>query len=185
MNRVPLLFLSILVLALLLAGCGSAPTPSSAASPVPQQTTPTTTRTPSPSSTPDACSSSQIEASVQKVHRHMREFDDASVLASNVPREQLSASVKELQRIRREAEDEEIPPCLANLKSYQVDHMNSVINTLVAFLGGGDTKTLEQVITIARQQHDQYAIELARLLGLTVVPATVPVVGTPEETATP
>jgi hypothetical protein len=176
MNRVLLLILSILVLTSLLAGCGSAPTPSSAASPLPQQqTTLTLTRTPPPSSTADACSSSQIEASVQKVHRHMREFDDASVLASNLPREQLSASIQDLQRIRREAEDEETPPCLTDLKAYQVDHMNSVITTLVAFLGGSDSKTLEQGIAVARQQHDQYAIELARLLGITVVPATVPV----------
>jgi hypothetical protein len=115
----------------------------------------------------------------------MREFDDASVLASHLPREQLSASIQELQRIRREAEDEEIPACLTNLKAYQVAHMNSVITTLVAFLGGNDTKTLEQGIAVARQQHDQYAIELARVLGLTVVPATAPVLNTPAATETP
>jgi len=185
MNRVPLLFLSTLVLAFLMAGCGSPSTPSSVASPVPPQVPMMATHTPAPSSTPDPCSTSQIEASVQKVHRHMREFDDASVLASHLPREQLSASIQELQRIRREAEDEEIPACLTNLKAYQVAHMNSVITTLVAFLGGNDTKTLEQGIAVARQQHDQYAIELARVLGLTVVPATAPVLNTPAATETP
>jgi hypothetical protein len=119
------------------------------------------------------------------VHKHMREFDDASVLASKLPRDQVSGSVADLQRIRREAEDEEIPACLTNLKKYQVDHMNSVINTLLAFIDGSDTKTLEQGIGIARQQHDQYTLELARLLGLTVVPATVPVLQTPAGTGTP
>jgi hypothetical protein len=62
--------------------------------------------------------------------------------------------------------------------------MNSVIDTLIAFMGGADTETLEQGIAIARELHDQYTLELARLLGLTVVPATVPVLSTPEETAT-
>lgn len=115
----------------------------------------------------------------------MREFDDASILASNMPREQLSSSIADLQRIRREAEDELIPNCLLTLKMHQIEHMNSVIDTLVAFMGGTDQQTLEQGIATARQQHDDYTLELARLLGLTVVPATVPVLNTPAETATP
>jgi hypothetical protein len=115
----------------------------------------------------------------------MREFDDASILASNMPREQLSDPIAELQRIRREAEDEPIPDCLTALKTHQVEHMNSVIDTLVAFMGGTDQETLEGGIARARQQHDDYTLELARLLGLTVVPATVPVINTPAETATP
>jgi hypothetical protein len=115
----------------------------------------------------------------------MREFDDASVLASNMPREQLSGSIADLQRIRREAEDEPVPACLTNLKTFQVQHMNSVINTLVAFVGGSDQKSLEQGIAVARQQHDQYTLELARVLGLTVVPATQATVHTPVETPTP
>jgi hypothetical protein len=184
----------ILVLASLLVSCGSGPV-SRAGNPTPQAATSSSAVVPaSPataeqvaaaSPTPDPCSSGLIEDEVQKVHRHMREFDDASVLASKLPRDQLTDSVADLQRIRREAEDEQIPGCLGNLKKYQVDHMNSVINTLLAFIGGTDATTLEQGINVARQQHDQYTLELARLLGLTVVPATVPVISTPEETATP
>ena len=173
----------IIVSALIVAGCGSNPTAAPAETPTQEEVaaSPTT----SDSSTPDPCVSPQIDKEVQKVHKHMREFDDASILASNMPREQLSGSIADLQRIRREAEDESIPDCLTNLKTYQVDHMNSVINTLVAFVGGTDQQTLEQGIGIARQQHDQYTLELARLLGLTVVPATVPVISTPAETPTP
>jgi hypothetical protein len=119
------------------------------------------------------------------VHRHMREFDDASILASNLPLQDLSGPIADLQRIRREAEDEQIPACLTNLKKYEIAHMNTVIGTLVAFLGGADKNTLEKNIAIARDQHDQYTLELARLLGLTVVPATANATGTPAETATP
>ena len=102
----------------------------------------------------------------------MREFDDASILASCTPRDQLSSAIADLQRIRRAAEDEVTVSCLANLKSYQIQHMNSVIDTLVAFLSGTEQAVLDQGIAIARQQHDQYTLELARILGLTVVPAT-------------
>ena len=193
MNKNLLYSISILILTSVLASCGgnSAPpvegTPQAATSvsSTVSKSTSTIESPAGPSSTPDPCSSGLVEAEVQKVHKHMREFDDASILASKLPRDQVPGSVADLQRIRREAEDEEIPACLTDLKNYQVDHMNSVINTLLAFISGADTKTLEQGITIARQQHDQYTLELARLLGLTVVPATVPVLQTPEGTGTP
>jgi hypothetical protein len=60
------------------------------------------------------------------------------------------------------------------MKKYQVQHMNSVINTLVAFMGAADQQSLDEGISLAREQHDQYTLELARVLGLTVVPADTP-----------
>jgi hypothetical protein len=181
--------LSILVLTALLTACGgSTPAPVADDTPTALQSREdeaTPTPPPAGSTTADPCVLPELEAAVQNIHRHMREFDDASILASNMPREQLSGPIAELQRIRREAEDETVPGCLLTLKTHQIDHMNSVIDTLVAFMGGTDQQTLEQGIATARQQHDDYTLELARLLGLTVVPATVPVISTPEQTATP
>jgi hypothetical protein len=179
---------AILILMIVLASCGSPPAATSAATEtaVPEvESSPTATisSTLAPTSTSDPCSLPQLETEVQEVHRHMREFDDASILASNMPREQLSSSIADLQRIRREAEDEKTPGCLTDLKAIQVQHMNSVINTLIAFMGGTDQQTLDQGISLARQQHDQYTLELARILGLTVVAATMP--PAPTETPTP
>jgi hypothetical protein len=181
-------FISFLILTIVLAGCGNPPAPAATRTPGSATQEPavaTESESPLVSATPDPCLSPQVEEEVQKIHRHMREFDDASILASNMPREQLSDPIADLQRIRRESEDEVIPQCLMALKTHQVEHMNSVINTLVAFMGGTDQQTLEKGIAAARQQHDDYTLELARLLGLTVVPATVPVLNTPAETATP
>jgi hypothetical protein len=129
----------------------------------------------------------------------MREFDDASTLASNVPQAQLSSSISDLQRIRREADDEQIPACLTDLKTYQITHMNAVINTLLAFMRSSAPQAINctnvqpntesagicQNIALAREQHDKYLVELARLLGLTVVPATEATGGAPSETPTP
>jgi hypothetical protein len=104
----------------------------------------------------------------------MREFDDASILAANVTRDKVSDAIANLQRIRREAEDQAIPSCLAKLKTYQIAHMNTVIQTLIAFMSNGDQKSIDQGISVARQQHDQYTIELAKVLGLPIVTATAP-----------
>jgi len=175
---------AILILFLLLAGCGNLPaTPDVTATEV-EVTSTVSASTAEATPTLDPCSRPQLETEVQKVHKHMREFDDAAALASSVPRDQLSTSVNELQRIRRDAEDERIPGCLTKLREIQVQHMNTVINTLLAFMKGSvDEQTLNQAIALARQQHDQYLLEYARVVGITVVPATLP--PAPAATATP
>jgi hypothetical protein len=50
--------------------------------------------------------------------------------------------------------------------------MNLVINTLLAFMSGAEEKVTSQGIALARQQHDAYMLELARVLGITVVAPT-------------
>jgi len=157
-----LFILCILIsVSLLLVGCGSKATPTSI---------PTLTST----STPDPCAPDNVKAEVYKVHKLMREFDDASLLAANTPRAQISTAISDLQRIRRDAEDQKVPACLSTLKSTQLLHMNTVITTLIGFLGGADQPTVNQGIAAARQQRDQYTIELARLLGMTIIPNTAP-----------
>jgi len=151
------LILIVLLAGVLLAACAPADAPTPA---------PTVTLT------PDACAPENMKAEAQKVHRLMREFDDASVLASNTARTEISPAIAGLQRIRRDAEDLVVPECLVQLKNYQLSHMNLVINTLLAFMGGAEEKVTSQGIALARQQHDAYMLELARVLGLTIVAPT-------------
>jgi hypothetical protein len=175
----------VLLFVFLLVACGKNNTPISI---TPVRVTPETqfiviTATlPPATNTPDPCAAENIEAEVQKVHKYMREFDDASTLAASLPQEELADAIANLQRIRREAEDQPTPSCLTDLKTYQISHMNSVINTLVGFMGGADQATVDQGIAIARDQHDKYTLELARLLGITVEPAFAV---TPQQTASP
>src|SRR5687767_4891048 len=89
---------AILILMILLAGCGNANPPATAeVSPTAVEAEATSTvplaSTAEATSTLDPCGRPQVEAEVQKVHKHMREFDDASILASNMPREQLSSAI--------------------------------------------------------------------------------------------
>ena len=183
-----LLILSLIV-AIMISACGSSE-PKPTRTPKPTNTSKVTV-TPAPTATPDPCAPENISKEVEKVHKHMREFDDASLLASNTPVAQLNPSIADLQRIRREAEDQEIPSCLTTLKQYQLAHMNTVINTMLYMLSyqgsDADKDVLNQGIALARQQHDQYILELANVLGLTVVAAPTAAVteGTPEAGATP
>lgn len=159
-QRCPLFIL--LILALLLSACGSdAEAENATASAVVPFT-----------ATSDTCSPQNIKEEADKVHRLMREFDDASAVAGVTQRDQMGEAVTELQRIRRAADDQDVPTCLTKLKQLQIAHMNTVINTLLAFMGNGDQQAINQGIAKSRQQHELYMLELMRVLGLTVVPIT-------------
>ena len=123
-------------------------------------------------STPDLCAAEHLAESIKKVNDLQREFDDASQLASNLARAQLPDSISNMQRIRRAAEEHQAPACLATLKDHQLAHMNIVIDTMIASMGGADTETLNKGISDASEEHDLYTLEIARLLGTALSPVT-------------
>jgi hypothetical protein len=122
-----------------------------------------------------------MPTTVQPINDLMREFEDASQLASNLPAQQLPEVISNLQRIRRDAEDMHIPACLATLKTHQLNHMNLMIQTLLAFVGGADQEALNNGLELARKEHDLYSLEIVRLLGITLAPITA----TPAASSTP
>jgi hypothetical protein len=113
-----------------------------------------------------------MATAIQPINDLMREFDDASQLGSNVPAPQLPEVIANLQRIRRETEDLQIPACLLTLKTHQLNHMNLMIQTLLAFLGGANQEDLNHGLDRARKEHDLYSLEIVRLLGVTLAPIT-------------
>jgi len=102
----------------------------------------------------------------------MREFDVAASEISATAAEQLPGVISNLQRMRRLAEDLEIPPCLGTLKKHQLNHMNLTIQTLLVFMGGADRDTLNSGMALARKEHELYSLEMVRLLGITLAPVT-------------
>jgi hypothetical protein len=126
-------------------------------------------------STPDPCSKENLPGEVTKVNDLMREFDDYSKLASSTPQAQLVQIIPPMQEIRRRAESQEVPECLKSLKVLQINHMNTVLDTLMAFMSNPKSENVNKGITQARELHLQYDTEIARLLGLTMVPPPTPV----------
>lgn len=175
-----------LVIALSLSACGGQSTPAPdggqpAGAPAAPQVSVTN---PEASPTIDPCAPQYQRVLAERAHRHMREFDDAANLAASLKVDALPAAVAELQRIRRETEDEPLPGCLAKLKQLQVAHMNVVIETLMGMLNQTKPEELQKGILAARQLHDQYTLELGRAYGVTFVAAPTATPG-PVETITP
>ncbi len=158
---------SLLVFTVLLSACGG------------EATAPATEMPVVATSTPDVCSEALLPDEVAKVHKLTREFDDYSALASNTPQQQLISVIPELQRVLRDAQDQNVPSCLAGLKELQLAHMTTVVQTLLAFVGNSDVNLVNQGISQARELHSQYDIEMARLLGVTLTVVTPVPTGTP------
>lgn len=141
-----------------------------------------------PTPTLDPCSEAALPGEIEKVNDLMREFDDYSRLASSTPQEQLVQVIPSLQEVRRRAESQEVPVCLQELKNLQISHMNTVIEILMVFMSNPQAENVNQGIAQARDLHMKYDVEIARLLGLTMVApptseAVVPIV--PSATAVP
>jgi hypothetical protein len=120
----------------------------------------------------DPCSSANLPSTVKGINDLMREFDVAASQISATAASQLPAVISNLQRMRRLAEDLEIPPCLGTLKKHQLNNMNLTIQTLLVFIGGADRETLNSGLELARKEHDLYSLEIMRLLGITLAPVT-------------
>jgi len=144
----------------LLSACGAGPAPT--------QTAVLATAT----DANDPCSSANLPTTVQGVNDLMREFDDASAQVSTLTAQQLPAVISNLQRIRRKAEDLQIPVCRAVLKTHQLNHMYLSLQALIAFVGGADQDALKNGLEMARKEHDLYSLEIVRLLGITLAPIT-------------
>lgn len=122
--------------------------------------------------TDDPCSSENLPTTVQGLNDLMREFDQASQVVSHTAAEQLPGIISTLQRIRRDAEDTQIPACLGELKTHQLNHMNLMIQTLIDFVGGANQEALTAGLEDAKKEHDLYSLEIVRLLGITLAPIT-------------
>lgn len=155
-SRIPFL---LIISLLFLSACANQNPTSVGSSPTLQQSAIST-------STPDPCTVENLSESIKEVNDLMREFDDMSKLATNISREKLPELISEMQRVRRAAEDQQVPACLSTLKVHQIAHMNTVIDTLIAFLGGAKAEELNAGIQRAGQEHDLYTLEIARLLGI-------------------
>ena len=131
------------------------------------------TLTPAGSPTPDPCSPPNLPSTVKPENDLMRQFDDYATLAQNIVQSDLVKVIPPMQAIRRAAEDLVVPACLADLKRFELAYMDATLQTLLLYeKPNPNAAALVTGIAQARDYHDQYTLELARLLGVTLVAPT-------------
>lgn len=120
------------------------------------------------------CSPGALPPAYQGLNGLLREFDDGMVLAINVPREQITEQIENLQRIRRAAEALAVQPCLASFQTHVVSYMNRVVELLVAFMGGVPSNLVFEGLTQTELLRQQIRDDVALLSGSTATPQPTP-----------
>ena len=125
-----------------------------------------------PETTPilDPCAPEMLAGTMRPLQGLMRAFDDVTDIAYNMSRPQVSEQIAELQNYRRQVAEFDVPSCLVELTALQVNYMDSVINNLLAFLGGASGDTTVVGLRISAGIRDKYEDALAVLLGVTSTP---------------
>ena len=166
------LTLIVLLLSFLLAACGA-----NASTQVMMETPSAEIATP----VLDRCSPVNLTAEIVRVKKLMDEFDHYSSRASESQQTQLIQVIPDLQRVLRNAQDQDVPTCLQSLKELQTAHMDAMIQTLIYLNGhpisaaSPDPNVVANVnsgITQASDLHEKYDVELSRLLDTALVTPT-------------
>lgn len=116
------------------------------------------------------CSPQALPPSYFSLTNSMRAFDDALLLAVNLPREQVVQQVERLQELRRAVESEPAPACMLAFKSSLLTYMNRVLELLVAFVGGAAPDSVMRGLTEAAELRLPIQDAITALTGVTVTP---------------
>src|SRR3990172_4990711 len=129
-----------------------------------------------PESTPpiSACDPVLIRQTMGPFNSLLRAFDDASVLAFNLPREAVIEPTMRLQELRREVESTPTVDCVMELKASMLDYMNGILNVLVGFMGGAPSAQTQAGLEDARLLRESMDAQIAMLLDATVTPYPTP-----------
>jgi hypothetical protein len=101
----------------------------------------------------------------------MRQSDNQVQLAAGLVRAELNLVVPPMQQIRRNTEDKAVGACLEELKRLQLQYMDRVLEVVQPASGEvPDVATREVGLKEASQYHDQFTLEISRLLGTTAAP---------------
>lgn len=174
---------SAIALSLLLAACGALEPPQ-ATSPAPaSQPAAGTKPAVAPTATPDLCTQDQMPETVKIVNTYVRQFDNYATVAFQIrsvpnspgqvlvsPLAQLPQLIASMKAIRAALQQQIVPPCLTDLKHFALQYVDTVILTAVTYQANPNLDSLNAGIKQAREYNDQYALELARLLGVTMAP---------------
>jgi hypothetical protein len=129
---------------------------------------------------PDPCAPENIHMTIKPLDMLMGAFEDTTAVAYKMPRQMVADQITVLQEIRRDVSDKDVSSCLNDLKRVQIEYMDSVINTLLAFLEGAPGQVTTKGLGSSWELRSRYFDELERLLGVTLTPRPTEIHWTPQ-----
>lgn len=119
-----------------------------------------------PTPTPDPCSPTEIKKYIDSIDDVSRRFDDALQLALSTSRISLSPVVADLQTIRRDAEDLEVPECAIDAKGWLILYIDTTIEAFLNFMAQEPDSQVQSKFKLASQYLLSYQEALAEMQSL-------------------
>jgi len=130
---------------------------------------------PAATATLDACDPAIIASVIQPMNELMLQFDDYATLAQYRDKSELPRIVANMQSMQ-ELSQQLIPPaCLQTLHDHQLAYMDATMSTLLEFQKADpSTGTIATAVVDAQRYHQEYVLELNRLLAVAATPVATP-----------
>lgn len=90
-------------------------------------------------------------------------WDDAAEIANSTARMSLSGPLGELQDIKRDTGDIEVPECAADAHAALIDYQETIIDSFLAFMGQEDDETVSRLFSRASDKLTTWAVEYSQL----------------------
>jgi len=128
---------------------------------------------------PDPCSSENIAEQARHVGEMVHHFEDIKFVAIHTNKEQLVAPILQMQEIRYDVVDLELPYCMDNLEKASINYMNSVIIYMTHHMAGMDSESVRFEFLTSEELLNIYKEEYALATGMEYLqPTSMP---TPSE----
>ena len=118
-----------------------------------------------PTPTPDPCGPGQISRYVDAIQRVEFRFNDVVAIASVTSRENLAAVIEDLEEIREEAEELQVPSCAVNARSALVIYIDATIEAYEAILADQPAADVNSALQRAAELRDAYFDAMAEVGG--------------------
>ena len=115
--------------------------------------------------TPDPCAPENLLEEVEKVQNLVNKFQDLAYLANFTPQTELIVPIMEMQAVRRELQQLEVPACEEAIKTASLNYMNATINYLAFFMGGESQENIDAGIQNSQVLWQGVLNEFSTLLG--------------------
>jgi len=134
--------------------------------------------------------STQSQEFIKKLEALFDEWDDANTIASNTARISLGTAVKDLQAIRRQVSDLEVPGCALSVKQLCVNYMDTIIEAYLAFMREDPNAKVQAIMDQGQEALIVFTMALVELKTGVKLPTRTPTytpapTNTPEPTSTP
>lgn len=109
------------------------------------------------------CGSERVDQALKDVKNLAERWEDAVKLALSTNPIALAPQVEQLQRIRREARDVQVPACMQNGKSILVTSMDAQIEGCLAIMREEPAEVVNEYLDQAGRGIDQFVGEVERI----------------------